>query len=61
VTSSKAQKKDVQDARLNPAVVKLLETVLQSLTQMRSLAIVEENPDLANAVEARLAFTKARR
>ncbi|KAF7986189.1 hypothetical protein HWV62_38600 [Athelia sp. TMB] len=49
------------DARLYPAVVKLLETILQSLGQMRNLSIVDESPDLAAAVEARLSFTKARR
>lgn len=49
------------DVRLYPAVVKLLETILQSLGQMRNLSIVDESPDLAAAVEARLSFTKARR
>ncbi|KAH7908210.1 hypothetical protein BJ138DRAFT_1091707 [Hygrophoropsis aurantiaca] len=54
-------KKEQVDARLYPAVVKLLDTVVQSLTQMRNLSIVDESPDLAAAVEARLTFTKARR
>jgi signal recognition particle subunit SRP68 len=49
------------DGRLYPAVVKLLDTVLQSLNQMRSLSIVDESPDLASAVEARLSFSKGRR
>ena len=49
------------DARLYPAIVKLLDTVLQSLEQMRTLSIVDESADLAAAVDARLAFTKARR
>lgn len=49
------------DGRLYPAVVKLLETVTQSLTQMRSLSIVDESPDLASAVEMRVTFTRARR
>lgn len=49
------------DMRLYPAVVKLLDTVVQSLDQMRTLSIVDDNPDLAHAVEARLTFTKARR
>ena len=49
------------DARINPAVVKLLDTTIQSLTHMRSLSIVDESPDLANAVEVRIAFTKSRR
>ncbi|KAF8060938.1 hypothetical protein FPV67DRAFT_1673770 [Lyophyllum atratum] len=49
------------DSRLYPAVVKLLDTVLQSLDQMRTLSIVDDNPDLAAAVEGRTSFTKARR
>ncbi|KAJ7773075.1 hypothetical protein B0H16DRAFT_1363121 [Mycena metata] len=49
------------DVRLFPALVKLLDTVLQSLTQMRALSIVDDSPDLAAGVEARVAFTKARR
>ncbi|KAF9229765.1 hypothetical protein BS17DRAFT_771880 [Gyrodon lividus] len=54
-------KKEQVDARLYPAVVKLLETVIQSLTQMRNLSIVDESPDLASAVEARSTYTKGRR
>ncbi|KAI0369944.1 hypothetical protein BV20DRAFT_967304 [Pilatotrama ljubarskyi] len=57
---SKARKVQV-DSRLYPAIVKLLDSVLQSLEQMRTLTIVDESPDLASAVEARLAYTKARR
>ena len=57
----KAIENDSTDARVNPAVVKLLDTVLQSLTHMRSLSVVDESPDLGNAIEARLAFTKGRR
>ncbi|KAG7090756.1 hypothetical protein E1B28_009845 [Marasmius oreades] len=49
------------DSRLFPATVKLLDTILQSLEQMRTLSIVEETPDLASAVEARISYTKARR
>ncbi|KAJ7238993.1 hypothetical protein B0H12DRAFT_1136495 [Mycena haematopus] len=49
------------DSRLFPAVIKLLDTVLQSLNQMRALSVVDDSPDLASAVEARLSFTKARR
>ncbi|KAI6028980.1 hypothetical protein EDC04DRAFT_2715735 [Pisolithus marmoratus] len=56
-----SKKEQQVDGRLYPAVVKLLETVVQSLTQMRSLSIVDESPELASAVEARLTFTKARR
>ena len=60
VGASKTKKEQV-DARLYPAVVKLLETVVQSLTQMRNLSIVDESPDLASAIEARLTYTRARR
>ncbi|KAJ7051238.1 hypothetical protein C8F01DRAFT_999796 [Mycena amicta] len=49
------------DARLFPAVVKLLDTTLQSLAQMRTLSVVDDSPDLAAAVDARIAYTKARR
>lgn len=59
--ASAKPKKEHVDARLYPAVVKLLDTVIQGLAQMRSLSIVDESPDLASAVEARLTFTKARR
>ncbi|KAF7319739.1 Signal recognition particle subunit SRP68 [Mycena kentingensis (nom. inval.)] len=52
---------DNADARLFPAVVKLLDTTLQSLAQMRTLSVVDESPDLAAAVDARVAYTKARR
>ncbi|EGN94085.1 hypothetical protein SERLA73DRAFT_171591 [Serpula lacrymans var. lacrymans S7.3] len=53
--------KEHVDARLYPAIVKILDTIMQSLTQMRDLSIVDETPDLASAVDARLTFTKARR
>ncbi|KIM61928.1 hypothetical protein SCLCIDRAFT_1215538 [Scleroderma citrinum Foug A] len=53
--------KEHVDSRLYPAVVKLLETVVQSLTQIRSLSIVDESPDLASTVETRVTFTRARR
>ncbi|KAF8895022.1 hypothetical protein CPB84DRAFT_1816027 [Gymnopilus junonius] len=49
------------DNRLYPAVVKLLDTTLQSLAQMRTLSIVDDNPDLASAIDTRLAFSNARR
>lgn len=49
------------DSRLYPAVVKLLDTVLQSLTQMRTLSLVDDNADLSSTVEARTSFTNARR
>jgi signal recognition particle subunit SRP68 len=54
-------KKESVDSRLYPAIVKLLDTIIQSLDQMRTLSIVDDNPDLASAVEARSSFTKARR
>ncbi|KAI0040503.1 hypothetical protein FA95DRAFT_1566349 [Auriscalpium vulgare] len=57
---SKPHKEQV-DVRLFPALVKLLDTVLQSLNQMRALPIVDESPDLATAVDARISFTSARR
>ncbi|KAF4572485.1 Signal recognition particle subunit SRP68 [Pleurotus pulmonarius] len=49
------------DGRLYPAVIKLYDTVLQSLGQMRTLSIVDDNPDLSSAVEARISFTKGQR
>lgn len=49
------------DRRLFPAVIKLLDTVIQSLAQMRTLSIVDDNPELASAVDARLSFTRGRR
>lgn len=62
ITPTKSSLKPEQvDGRLYPAVVKLLDTVLQSLGQMRTLNIVDDSPDLASAVEMRIAFTKARR
>ncbi|GJE94179.1 signal recognition particle subunit SRP68 [Phanerochaete sordida] len=60
-TSRAGTSKQQVDARLFPAVVKLLDTVIQSLTQMRTLAIVDDSPDLAASVDARISFSKARR
>ena len=60
-TQGAPKTKEQVDARLYPAVVKLLETVVQSLTQMRNLSIVDESPDLAAAIEARVTYTRARR
>ncbi|CAE6470933.1 unnamed protein product [Rhizoctonia solani] len=42
------------DHRVAPAVVKLLDTILQSLNQMRSLSVVDESADLTMAIEGRL-------
>lgn len=49
------------DQRVAPAVVKLFDTILQSLNQMRSLSVVDESADLTAGIEARLSFSKARR
>ncbi|CAE6431286.1 unnamed protein product [Rhizoctonia solani] len=46
----------VVDHRIALAVVKLLDTILQSLNQMRSLSVVDESADLTMAIEGRLAF-----
>ncbi|KAH9060825.1 hypothetical protein EDB87DRAFT_1674605 [Lactarius vividus] len=59
-TPSKSQAEPV-DTRLYPAVVKLFDTILQSLNQMRTLSIVDESPDLSAAVDSRVSFTNARR
>jgi signal recognition particle subunit SRP68 len=42
-------------------VIKLLDTVLQSLEQMRTLPLVDESSDLGAAVDIRISYTKARR
>jgi signal recognition particle subunit SRP68 len=60
-TSSISQHERVVDTRLYPAMVKLFDTILQSLNQMRTLSIVDESPDLAAAVDGRISFTNARR
>ncbi|CAE6405460.1 unnamed protein product [Rhizoctonia solani] len=49
------------DHRVAPAVVKLLDTILQSLNQMRSLSVVDESADLTMGIEGRMSYTKARR
>ncbi|KAK0506532.1 hypothetical protein EDD18DRAFT_1315843 [Armillaria luteobubalina] len=49
------------DARVYPAVVKLLDTIMQGLKQMRTLSIVDDNPDLSSGVDARISYTKASR
>jgi hypothetical protein len=56
-------KSEQVDGRFYPTVVKLLDTILQSLDQMRTLSPVDESPasDLAAAVEVRIAHTKAQR
>ena len=54
-------KKEQVDSRLYPALVKLLDTVLQSLNQMRTLSIVDESPDVAAATEARIGYIRGAR
>ncbi|TRM62912.1 hypothetical protein BD626DRAFT_569492 [Schizophyllum amplum] len=49
------------DGRLYPAVVKMLDTIVQSLTQMRTLSIVDDSPGVAAVVDAKLSYSKARR
>lgn len=61
ISGSAGSKTEPVDNRLFPAVVKLLDTVLQSLGQMRTLTVVDDSPDLASAIDARLSVTKARR
>jgi signal recognition particle subunit SRP68 len=60
-SKSKTGKANAVDARLYPAVIKLLDTVLQSLEQMRTLPLVDESSDLGAAVDIRISYTKARR
>ncbi|KAE9385800.1 hypothetical protein BT96DRAFT_928631 [Gymnopus androsaceus JB14] len=52
---------DAVDPRLHPALIKLLDTILQSLAQMRTLSIVDDSPELSASVEGRVEWTKARR
>ena len=49
------------DGRLYPAVVKMLDTIVQSLTQMRTLSIVDDSPGVSAIVDAKLFYSKARR
>ncbi|KAF9524666.1 hypothetical protein CPB83DRAFT_860894 [Crepidotus variabilis] len=49
------------DSRLYPAIVKLLDAVIQSFTQMRTLSVVDDHPTLPSAVDARLTFTNTKR
>ncbi|KAF9512366.1 hypothetical protein BS47DRAFT_1376987 [Hydnum rufescens UP504] len=58
-TNKGKQKETVAaDPRLNPGLVKIFDTILQSLEHMRSLSIVDESVDLLPAVEGRLAYSK---
>jgi len=60
-TTKTAAPDSPSDPRIFPAVVKILDTVLQSLMQMRGLTIVDESPDVTSATEARIAFIKSKR
>jgi len=60
-TTKTAATDSPSDPRVFPAVVKIFDTVLQSLTQMRGLTIVDESPDVSSATEARIAFIKSQR
>ncbi|KAG8889510.1 hypothetical protein FRB98_003984 [Tulasnella sp. 332] len=53
--------KQQTDPRVYPAVIKTLDTVLQSLDQMRTLSITDESQDIASALDVRISFTKAKR
>ncbi|KAJ3799502.1 hypothetical protein GGU11DRAFT_500802 [Lentinula aff. detonsa] len=59
--ANKASISAAADPRLYPAIVKLLDSILQSLSQLRTLSIVDDNPDLSAAVDARIGFSKAKR
>ncbi|KAG8785976.1 hypothetical protein FRC15_000352 [Serendipita sp. 397] len=50
-----------EDPRVNPAVVKIYDTILQNLNQMRTLTVVDESTDVAAATEARIAYIRAAR
>jgi signal recognition particle subunit SRP68 len=60
-TTKAAAPVSAPDPRIFPAVVKILDTVLQSLTQMRGLTIVDESLDITSATEARIAFIRSQR
>lgn len=49
------------DPRVYPAVIKTLDTVLQSLDQMRTLSITDESTNIASALDVRISYTKAKR
>ncbi|KAG8951763.1 hypothetical protein FRC03_012384 [Tulasnella sp. 419] len=49
------------DPRVYPAVVKNLDSILQSLDQMRTLTITDESPEISAGVDARISYSKARR
>lgn len=55
------EREPAADPRINPGLVKLYDTILQSLEQMRNLSIVDESIDLVPSVESRLTFSRAKR
>jgi len=59
--STKNQQPQETKIRNDTAIIKLLSTTLQSLSQIRSLSIVEESPDVASRIDASISFGKARR
>ncbi|KAH8799621.1 hypothetical protein DL96DRAFT_1672399 [Flagelloscypha sp. PMI_526] len=58
--SSKSASSEI-DPRVYPGLVKLLDTVIQSLNQMRTLSIIDDSPDFSSSIDARISYTKARR
>lgn len=59
--SGREQPVNSEDPRVNPAVVKIYDSILQNLNQMRTLTIVDESSDVAAATEARIAYIRAKR
>ena len=59
--STKNQQPQEPKTRNDTAIIKLLSTTLQSLSQIRSLSIVEESPDVASRIDASISFGKAHR
>lgn len=49
------------DPRINPAVVKIYDSILQSLNQMKALTVVDESADVAAATEARISYIRGAR
>lgn len=59
---SKREKKEKRvKARVGPGLCKIYDGVLLRLEQMRDLDLVENDGDLSNGVEARIAFVKAKK
>jgi signal recognition particle subunit SRP68 len=49
------------DPRVNPAVVKIYDSILQTMNQMKALTVADESPDVAAATEARIAYIRGAR